>query len=138
MNSMAKGFEINQERRRALDALGKDLTRRAKSRCELTHAAGVPLSVYEIPPHPPEPDVDHCLLLSAAALRQVRDPLTLRAEEWHHLADLVWSEIPAVQVMCLRILRRLAPDEPWAQRLLEETYPDPEVETWSKAASLGD
>ena len=40
---MAKGYEIHQARAAALQALGKDLARRAKSKCELTGAAGVPL-----------------------------------------------------------------------------------------------
>ena len=133
---MAKGYETNQERKWALQALGKDLARRAKSRCELTHAAGVPLSIYEIPPAPDDPDLEHCLLLSQPVLDQVERPSTLRPEEWRHLKDLVWSDNPAVQVMCLRILRRLASGHPWAQRLLEECQVDPETEAWADAAEL--
>ena len=133
---MAKGFEANQERKWALQALGKDLTRRAKSRCELTHAAGVPLTIYEIPPAPPEPDLEHCLLLSASAVEQLEHPATLRQEEWRHLSDLIWTDNPAVQVMCVRILRHLASTQPWAQRLLEEAFLEPEVEHWADAGSL--
>jgi len=135
---MARGFEMNLERRMALEALGKDLARRAKSRCELTHAAGVPLRIYEVPPAPPDPEFDRCLLISEPALAQIRNPSTLRPEEWHHLADLVWSDLPAAQVMSVRILRQLAETEPWAQRLIEETYLDPDIESWAAAADLGE
>jgi protein PhnA len=40
---MAKGHETHQSRVAALQALGKDLARRAKSKCELTGVGGVPL-----------------------------------------------------------------------------------------------
>ena len=41
---MAKGYELHQARMMALQGMGKDLTRRAKSKCELTGAAGVSLA----------------------------------------------------------------------------------------------
>ncbi|NIP95876.1 MAG: phnA protein [Akkermansiaceae bacterium] len=133
---MAKGFDINQERKLALSSFGKDLARRAKSKCELTQAAGVPLVIYEIPPVPGVPDFDRCLLVSEAVLAQLEKPTTLRPEEWRHLSELIWSEIPAVQAMALRILRHLAPSEPWAQNLIEEAYLDPEVEAVADQVTL--
>ena len=38
--------------------------------------------------------------------------------------------------MAVRILRHLAPTQPWAQGLLQEAYLDPEVEEWADQASL--
>ncbi len=133
---MAKGFETNQERRRALSAFGKDLARRAKSKCELSHASGVPLVTYEVQPAPSEPEFDRCLLVSEPVATQLAKPSLLRPEEWRHLKDLVWSDIPAVQVMCIRLLRHFANDQSWARGILEEAYLDPEIEAWADEATL--
>ena len=116
---MAKGYDVNQERRQALSLFGKDLARRAKSKCELTQASGVPLVTYEIPPVPNDPYFERCLLVSEDVLAQLEQPRSLRPGEWRHLNEVIWSDIPAVQAMALRILRHLAPAEPWAQNLIE-------------------
>ena len=42
---MAKGLLKHQERKSALSLLGKDLARRARSKCELCEASGVPLTL---------------------------------------------------------------------------------------------
>ena len=54
---MAKGYELHQARMMALQAISKDLARRAKSKCELTGAAGVPLRPYEVPPVGEDPAI---------------------------------------------------------------------------------
>ena len=124
---MARGYDTNQERKQALSLLGKDLARRAKSKCELTQASGVPLVTYELPPAPDDPEFERCLLVSEDVLAQLNKPSKLRADEWRHLSELIWSDIPIVQAMALRLLRHFAP-EPWAQNLIDEAYLDPEVE----------
>lgn len=133
---MAKGYEQNQERQQALAFLGKGLARRARSKCELTHASGVPLVIYEVPPVPAEPDLERCLFISESSRDQLVKPGKFRAEEWRHLNELVWSDLPVVQVMALRILRFLAKDHPWARQILEEFYPEPEIDAWADAAPL--
>jgi protein PhnA len=108
---MAKGYDANQERKQALSLFGRDLARRAKSKCELSGASGVPLVIYEIPPVPSEPDYDRCLMVSEAVRAQLEKPTTIRPAEWRHLSELIWSDLPPVQTMVLRIhelpLRRL-------------------------------
>ena len=133
---MAKGYDVNQERRKALSLFGKDLARRAKSKCELTQASGVPLLTYEIPPVPNDPDFERCLLISENVLAQLEQPRSLRPGEWRHLNEVIWSDIPAVQAMALRILHHLAPAEPWAQNLIEESYLHPGVEALANEAPL--
>ena len=133
---MAKGYEQNQERRQALAFLGKGLARRARSKCELTHASGVPLVTYEIPPAPADPDLERCLLVSEAAFGQLTSPRRFRPDEWRHLVELIWSDLPAVQVMALRILRFLAGEHAWARQILEDFDPDPEISAWADKAPL--
>jgi hypothetical protein len=81
--------------------------------------------------------LENTLFLCEDVVSQLSTPTTLRADEWHHLADLVWTDTPVVQVMVLRILRHLAADHPWAERILADAQAAPEVEEWAAAAPLG-
>ena len=124
---MAKGYEAHQQRQMALSAFGKDLARRAKSKCELTGASGVPLHIYEVAPVPNEPDMSRCLMLSEATLDQIKQPSKIMPDQWRNLGELIWSEIPAVQIMACRILTHIAREENWAQDILDEAYLDEEL-----------
>ena len=129
---MAKGYELHQARMMALQGMGKDLARRAKSRCELTGAAGVPLRAYEIPPVPADPDIERTLLISEECHDMLDHPARLAGRHWQCLAEAVWSEMPAVQVVAWRMLNELAKREDWAREVLEEVFLDTDVEEWAK------
>lgn len=129
---MAKGYELHQARMMALQGMGKDLARRAKSRCELTGAAGVPLRAYEIPPVPEDPDIERTLLISQECHEMLECPGHLAGRHWQCLAEAVWSEMPAVQVVAWRMLNELAKREDWAREVLDEVFLDPEVEEWAR------
>lgn len=133
---MAKGYDTNQQRLKALSLLGKDLARRAKSKCELSGEAGVSLKIYEVEPVPSEPDLDKCLLVSEAVLEQLQRPKSLKPEQWRGLGELIWSEIPAQQMMAHRILSFIAKTQPWAQSILDEAYLDDAIIEWSESAAL--
>ena len=133
---MAKGMEIHQARVAALQLLGKDLARRAKSKCELTGASGVPLRAYEVPPVATEPDLDRTILVSAACLEMLEHPARLKGREWQCLAETVWSELPAAQVVAWRMLSRLAKNEDWARDAVDGVFLDEEVETWARSVEL--
>jgi protein PhnA len=133
---MGKGYDIHQARVTALQLIGKDLARRAKSKCELTGAAGVKLLPYEIPPVAAEPDLERTLLVSEACHEVLENPKRLAGRQWNGLAERVWSENPAVQVVAWRMLKRLAQNEDWAREVLEEVFLDPEVEAWAESAAL--
>jgi protein PhnA len=133
---MGKAFEAHQARVVALQGLGKDLARRAKSKCELTGASGVPLRAYEVPPVAVEPNLVRTLLLSETCHAVLEQPQRLQGREWQFLAELVWSEMPAVQVVAWRMLQVLARREDWAREVIAEVFLDEEVETWAKSAEL--
>ena len=44
--------------------------------------------------------------------------------------NTVWSEIPAIQVASVRVLKSLEDDQPWAREVLEQVFLEPEIETW--------
>jgi protein PhnA len=129
---MSKGYELHQARMMALQGLGKDLTRRAKSKCELTGAAGVSLRPYEVPPVGETPDFDRTLLISEECMEMLEHPERLAGRHWQCLAEAVWSEMPAVQVVAWRMLHELAKREDWAREALEEVFLDPETEAWAR------
>lgn len=124
---MAKGYEAHQQRQMALSAFGKDLARRAKSKCELSGASGVPLHVYEIPPAPQTPDISRCLMLCEDVIDQLNRPSSIMPDQWRGLGELIWSEIPAVQIMAARLLTYIARQQNWAQDILDEAYLDEEL-----------
>ena len=126
---MAKGLDQFKQRQEALNRFGKDLARRAKSRCELCDVDGVKLVTHEVEPVPNEPDFDHCILVCNTCKEQLDNPKRIDPNHWRCLNTCVWSEIPAVQVTAVRMLDSLN-DQPWAGDLKEQLYLSPEVETW--------
>ena len=128
---MAKGLLKHQERKNALSLLGKDLARRARSKCELCEASGVPLTIYEVEPIPDEPDVEHCLMTCNTCREQLEHPKRIQPDHWRCLTKSIWSEVPVVQVLSLRFLRQLAEAHQWAADTLEIAYLTPEVEAWA-------
>ena len=131
---MSKGYQLNQERLFALQGLGKDLARRAKSRCELSGAAGVPLHTWEVPPAPDWPVLDCCVLVCDEVLEALQRPDEfLAGPRWHCLVERLWSDLPAVQVTAWRMLNHIAGQEIWARDALEQADLDAETLAWANA-----
>lgn len=124
---MAKGYDAHQQRQMALSSFGKDLARRAKSKCELSGASGVPLHIYEVPPVPTEPDYHRCLMLSEDVLDQIKKPNTIIPDQWRNLGELIWSDLVPVQIMSYRLLSYIAQKENWAQDILDEAFLDDDL-----------
>ncbi|MFH1463106.1 MAG: phnA protein [Pseudomonadota bacterium] len=127
---MARGYDQHRQRQEATALLGRPLARRSRSRCELCEAGQVRLVPFEVAPIPEDPDPDHAAMLCPAclsgALGARLDPVASR-----HLERACWSEVPAVQVLAVRLLRRLAAERVgWAVEALDGLYLDPEIEEW--------
>lgn len=136
---MTKGFEKNQARLNTLSLFGKDLARRSKSKCELSGNSNVALSIYEIPPVSTEPDFTYCLFLSKEIIQQLENPKKyLKPNEWHTLRELIWSDLPAIQIITWRILEYLKPTHQWAQDILDEAYLDDSIIKKALACTLGE
>ena len=84
---------------------------------------------------PREPEIERTLLLCLTCIDQARDPRKMDPARWRCLESVVWSTEPAVQVMALRLLRRLERSTDWAAEALEGLEVDPEVEDWAGAGS---
>ncbi len=121
---MANGYQANQERKQLLSSFGKDLARRAKSKCELSGESGVSLVIYEVPPTKNDPSFDRCLFISETTLEQIENPKSLQADQWRILGEQIWSELELVQIMAVRILQYIGKSEHWAQEILDNAYLD--------------
>lgn len=128
---MSRGYDEHQTRLAHLNALGKTLARRAHSACELCGASGTPLSTREVAPIPPDPEAGRCIFLCEACRRRLDVPRQADPNHWRCLAASVWSEIPAVQVTAVRILRALAPKHAWAEELLDQLYLEEPQALWA-------
>ena len=129
------GYEANQEHLNKLSLLGKPLARRSGRRCELCQASGVKLQPLEVPPIPKEPEFDRTLFLCETCITQINKPDKIEPARWRCLTNAIWSETQVVQVMAVRILRRLAKTEAWAAELLQDLYLEPETEQWIDQAN---
>ena len=128
---MAKGYEQNQLRQGVLSRFAKDLVRRSRSKCEMCDCSGEKLSILEVPHDNDMTDADHCIFICQTCLEQITNPKKTEAPHWRCLNNAIWSDVPVVQAMAARMLKRLADAEHWASDLLDETYFDSDIEDWA-------
>ena len=124
---MARGRDKHTARQAAVAALGKNLSRRAKNRCELC-AQSTSLKVIEVAPTFDEPNEERAVLIcvrcTAILAGEQTDASTLR-----FLESVVWSESLPVQLCAVRILRSLSQQGiAWARECLDGLFLEPEVE----------
>lgn len=131
---MAKGKEQHQQRQAAVSLLGRDLARRAKSRCELCRAQ-TSLSATELAPLPEEPELDSALLLCSSCVplaqmppKVICTPVETSLQRFSFLNEAVWSEVAPVQIAAVRSLRILGKSgASWARDLEDSLYLPPET-----------
>lgn len=104
------------------------LLERSGSKCELC-SANDGLNTYFVPPVEDE-NIETSVLLCSGCLEQINSN-ELDANHWRCLSDSMWSEFPAVQVMCWRMLNNLS-EHGWAQDLLAQLYLDGPVLKWAQ------
>ncbi len=110
--------------------LEEQLRERSDNQCELCLLAS-DLAVYEIPPQSSS-NAGNSILLCGECRAQIEKKEMLDSAHWSCLSISMWSEVPAVQVMSLRVLNRLR-QESWAADNLDMLYLDDELLTWAKA-----
>ena len=115
-------------------SLEKELHIRSESKCEL---CGVTedLGVYEVPPGSGG-SVDECVSVCETCREQIENPEKVDVHHWRCLNDSMWSQVPAVQVIVWRMLKRLSA-EGWPQELLDTLYLDESTQAWAQATVEG-
>jgi protein PhnA len=111
-------------------SIEKELQVRSESKCELCSATEN-LGVYEVPPGS-NGSADECVLICETCREQIEIPEKVDVHHWRCLNDSMWSQVPAVQVMAWRMLKRLS-SEGWPQELLDTLYLDESTQTWAQA-----
>lgn len=124
---MARGRDAHQARLSAVAALGKNLSRRAGSRCELCEGSD-DLRVHEVPPVEEDPDEAAAILACAPC----RDDMTAKRlrdfDRLRFLETAMWSETPPVQVAAVRLLHRLSSEVDWARDALDGLWLDEAIQ----------
>lgn len=113
----------------------KELQARSESKCELCGATEN-LGVYEVPPTS-NGSADECVLACETCREQVENPDKVDVHHWRCLNDSMWSQVPAVQVVIWRMLKRLSA-EGWPQDLLDMLYLEEETAAWAQATGEGE
>ncbi|MBW2010344.1 MAG: PhnA domain-containing protein [Deltaproteobacteria bacterium] len=113
----------------------KALQVRSESKCELCGATES-LGVYEVPPGS-NGSTDECILICETCREQIENPEKVDVHHWRCLNDSMWSQVPAVQVMVWRMLKRLS-TEAWPQDLLDMLYLDEGTQAWAQATGEGE
>lgn len=110
-------------------SIEQSLNTRSSGKCELC-TASENLTIYEVPPV--EAHADKCIYVCSNCHSQLLAQTELDVNHWRCLKDCMWSEVPAVQVVSWRMLKRLD-SESWAVDLLEMLYIDEELLAWAKS-----
>ncbi len=127
---MARGRDAHQAHQAAVAALGRQLSRRASSRCELCEATGT-LRVHEVAPTLDEPHEDRAALLCDRCGGIVDNglPKRVNTDELRFAEQAIWSELPPIQLSAVRICRALrAREVAWARDALDGLWLPDEVE----------
>ncbi|MBC8549106.1 MAG: PhnA domain-containing protein [Candidatus Brocadiales bacterium] len=115
-------------------SIEKELHERSESKCELCGATEK-LGVFEVPPGS-NGSADDSVLVCETCCEQIENPEKVDVHHWRCLNDSMWSQIPAVQVIVWRMLKRLS-SEGWPQDLLDTLYLDESTQTWAQATGEG-
>lgn len=133
---MAKGYDVYKERLDKVTSFGKELTRRAKSKCELCEATGVKLSVFEVPPVKEEPKVERCIFICDECIDKIERLKKAKENDFRFLSSSIWSEVPMVKAFSIYLLQAISGKFSWAEDMLEDLYMDEETEEEVKGIEL--
>ena len=122
---MSRGYDRFLAKNHEIAALGRSLSRRARSRCEICDAKQVKLVPWMLPPKSREVDIDGALFLCEQCIEGVTSTGEL-GPRWRLLELSAWSESSTVQAVSVNMLKRIS--DPWAQDLVDTVYMSPEAE----------
>lgn len=105
-----------------------ELKVRSDSCCELCGSSNN-LRVFKV--EPSLGSIDDSIIICSECEEQILDESKLDANHWHCLNETIWSDVPAIQVMAYRILRKIDNHE-WSRNLLDMLYLEDEVMSWAE------
>jgi protein PhnA len=114
-DSMATRRQQNEAYKAALNLLGRDLARRAKSRCELSGASGS-LTTVDLAPGEPDPHLGRVVLVTPE-LAEALGGGVIEPGQLRFLEDVVWSTDAPIRGAAVALLERI--DEGWARDAID-------------------
>lgn len=133
---MAKGYDQHIERKNKVNSFGRELTRRAKSKCELCEATGVGLSVFEVPPVKEEPEVERCIFICDECKNKLERVKKAKENDFRFLTNSIWSEVDMVRALSIKLLTEMTTKYSWAELVLDDLYIDEATEELIKTIEL--
>jgi protein PhnA len=112
--------------------ISTELQTRCESKCELCGAQNE-INAYTVPPKTSE-SVDDQIAVCSHCLDQIENPEKIVTNHWRCLIESMWSQVPAVQVMCYRMLERLN-TEGWAVDAIGMMYMEEETMEWAQSTN---
>ena len=109
-------------------SLGKELLKRAESKCELCGSEN-DLKAFDVSRK--GGNADGAILACGTCHEQLSDDSKIDTNHWRCLNDSMWSTVPAVQVVAYRMLNQLK-SEGWPQDLLDMMYMEEDTAEWAK------
>lgn len=125
---MAKGYDQHMERKNKVNSFGRELTRRAKSKCELCEATGISLSVFEVPPVKEEPEVERCIFICDECRDKLERVKKAKENDFRFLSNSMWSEVDMVRALSIVLLKEMSKKYSWAEVILDDLYIDEATE----------
>ena len=107
----------------------EQLAIRSSNQCELC-TSSEQLKVYEVPPLNGL-SADTSIMICPKCHVQIEKKEALDSKHWKCLTASMWSEVPAVQVTCWRMLNRLR-KESWASESLDMLFMTDENLAWAR------
>lgn len=115
--------------------LQEQLRNRSENKCELCQSEG-DLKIYEVLPQAGNQE-NNCFMICDTCSSQIEKKEEINPNHWRCLSGSMWSEVPGVQVVSWRMLKRLH-QEDWTIDLLDMLYLDEETLAWAQAGSDDD
>ena len=114
-----------------MSLLSTELTARCGSKCEICGAGGK-LFPFVVAPKTGN-HLDEQVAICQTCHDQLENPERIDITHWRCINDSMWSSVPAVQVICYRMLQSLG-DQEWAQDLAGMIYLDDETLEWAEGS----
>jgi hypothetical protein len=106
------------KQRASVGVLGKEVTRRARSVCELCASRDAP-RLFELAPFPEEPSLLRTLLACARCRSWLDEEEPVDVDAAHFLGGAVWSELAPVRLAAGRLLHRVVKPPLWVSDACE-------------------
>ncbi len=110
-------------------ALLNELESRCGSKCELCSSKGT-LAAYTVPPKSGNL-IEEQVAVCKTCLDQINNHEDLDTNHWRCLNESIWSQVPAVQAISYKLLKRLTSEE-WAQDAINMMYMDEATREWAE------